>query len=539
MASVRKRPYTHKGITKDRWVVTYTDPLTRKRVQAGTFDKKRDADVERARIEMDIEHGTHRRAASEMLFSDAWDKWFERCKERKRYGDIAGNTLANYEWSGKHLVPEFGALKLKDITSARVEAWVYKAMESLARHSVHNQYTYLIDVLDYCQRQGWIYKNPLRDQPVKVPGKVVKRTAIPTLDEIETLIQFLAGPKPDWWHIAAWRNQRISFALQAFGGLRVGEVAALKWENVDFERRRIKVVASHSAYDGMKEPKSAAGTRMIPMGRYLFDALADHSGGGQIGYVLASTRSPSRSIRGGHVSKMSNLLIAAAGIVNEAGKPRFTAHAFRHWFGSARLAIGHQLLVVCKEMGHSRPSITLDLYGHVLEEGEVFPAIWHERLARSEPGDSRIIETTADLIASEAIEHVVTTTESMVVPSRPWVPEAVRLLETGWRVSGVAKRLGLTPEALIRAFANLGMPRPAEIVRQARHDLYAKLASQGYTDLEIGRLTNTSTGTVYHWRRTSEAGLPNTRAAFKVAAPLAATKSSRLCDDDSPQAIDL
>ena len=55
-----------------------------------------------------------------------------------------------------------------------------------------------------------------------------------------------------------------------------------------------------------------------------------------------------------------------AGLVDEDGKNDFSPHALRHLSASYQLANGANPLAVSKRLGHSRPSTTLNVYGHVL-----------------------------------------------------------------------------------------------------------------------------------------------------------------------------
>ena len=58
MATVTKRPWTHKGVTKEVWLVRYVDPATGKR-PGKSFKMKKDADAYKRKVEREIEDGVH------------------------------------------------------------------------------------------------------------------------------------------------------------------------------------------------------------------------------------------------------------------------------------------------------------------------------------------------------------------------------------------------------------------------------------------------------------------------------------------------
>jgi integrase/recombinase XerD len=134
----------------------------------------------------------------------------------------------------------------------------------------------------------------------------------------------LMGTLPD--------DLRRAVALGAYGGLRVSEVAALSWADVDLETRRIRVLGK-----GQK-------TRLVGAGPLLLDQILPDTGGN---VVTAGGQSYSP----GALQRRVNRAIHAAGIDG-------TFHTLRHRFGTVALAATGDLLAVSRAMGHANPATT-------------------------------------------------------------------------------------------------------------------------------------------------------------------------------------
>lgn len=579
-ATVKKQDYVYtsrvsgKEKIEERWFVYWTDPVTRKRKEDGKFRNKRHADAFAAKIDREIDEGSYVADADSVTVGKAVRAWLEYNREKHTVGGIAGNTLKNYEWAAQYMAPrawleyrvkhqvgrvsdilkndewstferEWSVLErtpLNKINHDNVEKWVFQLKATKSRtdrtfgkplevHSVKNIYQYFLKLLAFAIRSKkmGLRRNPLRDDPVKVPGKNRKPVLPDTMSEdIEKLMRFMSGPKHHNRNFLGWYNDKIAFYLCAFSGLRRGEASALRWENVDLPGARFKVIdkeGNNSAIDGLKVPKSEAGVRSIPIPQILYDELLDHihNTGSQEGFIIKNAKNPD-SPKPPHPEKISEShrqMMRDAGLVKADGKtPRFHLHALRHWYGSMQMRLGINLMNISKRIGHARPSTTTDMYGHVLdgdEDGlkEDVNPIWRERFARANPGLPRLIEGTVD--SSTLIELEATEVSSVVIPDNamPWVPEAVRLLNGGWRVSDVAKHLGRDKATIAHGFNRAGMAPPSTFVKAARERRYQDLHDKGYGDAEIGRLTNTSHVTVINWRRCMESGKPSSTKSLK------------------------
>ena len=125
---------------------------------------------------------------------------------------------------------------------------------------------------------------------------------------------------------------RRAVALGAYAGLRVSEVAALDWADVDMEARRARVTGK-----GGK-------TRVVALGVVLMDELLPNTGGN---VIMAG----GRAVTGATLQRRINRAIARLGI-------DATFHSLRHRYGTLAYQATHDLLAVGRQMGHSSPVTT-------------------------------------------------------------------------------------------------------------------------------------------------------------------------------------
>lgn len=183
-------------------------------------------------------------------------------------------------------------------------------------------------------------------------------------------------------------------AVCAFAGLRLGEAAALRVEDVDFLKRRIRVrrqvQGENVAATRICEPK-AGSVREVPVPEALTVLLARHveeiGVRGEEGYLFCSGKDLfNRNSAGAMYRKAAKA----------AGVEGFTLHSLRHFFASSLIQAGCDVVTVQRAMGHSQPSITLNTYSHLWRDGE-------DRIrAASTDVMAEVLAAPADSVRTEA-----------------------------------------------------------------------------------------------------------------------------------------
>ena len=177
-------------------------------------------------------------------------------------------------------------------------------------------------------------------------------------------------------------EDRALWATAFYGGLRRGELRALRVEDVDLAGGVILVSHGWDAKEGRIEVKSRAGRRRVPIPAILRDYLAEHRAntahgaqGAQGALVFGRTATepfePStvrrRALaawkREGAVSSLTSL---TAQPPQTSGLDPITLHEARHTYASLMIAAGVNAHALKTFMGHSSITVTIDLYGHLL-----------------------------------------------------------------------------------------------------------------------------------------------------------------------------
>jgi integrase len=270
-----------------------------------------------------------------MRFDQFVVEWFSTYVQmRNKPSEIRGKRLV----ITNHLVPFFGSLLLRDITTARIDAFQREQLaRGLAAKTINNQVTILGRALRSATEWGHLAGLPrLRFLPIR-PAPVDFLTD----DECHGLLADRTEP--------FWRTM-ILVALRT--GLRQGELLGLEWRDVDLGRRSL-VVARSIVYGIVSSPKSNR-IRQVPLTSDLVGALQSLPRVGP--YVFASDAvSPTTTYAARH---------ALQRVERRTGTRHLNWHLFRHTFASQLVQRGVPLRCVQQLLGHATITMT-ERYSHV------------------------------------------------------------------------------------------------------------------------------------------------------------------------------
>jgi len=156
-------------------------------------------------------------------------------------------------------------------------------------------------------------------------------------------------------------------------GLRQGEALGLRWEDVDLDRRLLRVSFALQRVDGeliLVEPKTARSRRTMRLPAAVAAILREHrtrqvqerllAGSGWRERGLVFTTRSGGPLDGSAVTKDFQRCLAAAGL------PKMRFHELRHSAASLMLAQGLPLRTVMEVLGHSTITLTANTYSHLL-----------------------------------------------------------------------------------------------------------------------------------------------------------------------------
>lgn len=160
---------------------------------------------------------------------------------------------------------------------------------------------------------------------------------------------------------------KVAMLLFLFTGFRRSEVAGLKWDDIDFDNRRIsikRIIISVHGYGTIeKEPKTLGSIRTITISEQLCKILKEYQ---KVSLIKKNKQKWLFIKKNGNVISSETFLIWLRKILKEYNFPNYTIHSLRHTNITLQLLNGVPLPIVSARAGHSTPSTTFNYYSHFL-----------------------------------------------------------------------------------------------------------------------------------------------------------------------------
>ncbi len=169
-------------------------------------------------------------AQPDRSFGSLAEDWFSRAKRRIKGVETTSNHVQN------HLVPEFGSVALKLLSSENVNRWIAKRLSVAKASTVQREFNTLRAILNDAVRSGLIEKSPTQNaDPIR--GAVARQRFL----TIEELVALLAIAEKQ----AEWLPDFILWGVHS--GMRKGEVQSLTWPDIgELGADRVLVSVRHS-----------------------------------------------------------------------------------------------------------------------------------------------------------------------------------------------------------------------------------------------------------------------------------------------------
>jgi integrase len=352
--------------TANSWELKFdlgVDPLTGKRKTRyvrfrGT---KRGANVELARLVHQQETGQAIDPTKETVaeFLARWDAW---CSTH-----LSPKTVERHRSAVRHhVVPHIGALAIQKLRPVHLVELYRKLQESggqdgrpLAPRSIQYVHRLLHRALGHATIWGVTHQNIATN--VSPPPAPDSEISILDQKQIGAVLQHLNG-----------RTLRPIVAFLLGTGARRGEVLALRWQDIDLEKRIVRIERSvEQTKDGLriKSPKTKAGRRSVTISPWLVAELrAHHTRQQELRLKLGMGRAPADSLV---FATWDGRLRAPHGISQKFAQAMSSLkidcklHALRHTHVSQLIAAGLDVLTISRRIGHASAAVTLDVYGHL------------------------------------------------------------------------------------------------------------------------------------------------------------------------------
>ncbi len=296
-----------------------------------------------------------------MLYKDWLNEWLNtyiritaKSKTVSRYAEIINN----------HISPYIGKIELSNLSAIELQHFVKELLISgnritgngLSSSAVNSIITVIQTSLNVAQRLGVVDCNPSNN--LVRPKLTEKRIECFSLEEQKSIEQTI---------LADSRPYMLGIIVCLYTGLRIGELLALTWHDIDFSNGILYV--TKTCYDGkdnngnfsriIDEPKTQSSRRVIPLSKQILKFLENMKKQSDSEWIIAK-KSKLLSVR----TYQRNFAVLLEKL--HIGHRGF--HALRHTFATRAIECGMDVKTLSEILGHKNATITLNRYAHSLME---------------------------------------------------------------------------------------------------------------------------------------------------------------------------
>lgn len=356
------------------------DPITGKdkQVSKSGFLTKKDAQLAAAVFERQFHKGEYIKP-SVLTFEDLCKEW-----EKHYIVDAKVSSLNTRKKTLKHGINEFGNEPIQKITKQDYQTFIDKISKKLSRNYVSIIHSSVNLVFKYAQDINLIKNIPTENIRLPREKKTIEDIENDSINdkflEKQELEEFLLMAKNK-----GLDNDLLTFTTLAYTGLRVGELLALKWSDIDFDAHTLRVSKTYfNASNNLREyelltPKTNESIRTITIDEIVINLLLDHQDKQEQikkenepfykdeGFIFTNNQGYPRLVR--HVGyRMERLLKMVNNGKDEDEKKHVTPHSFRHTHTSLLIEANVHIKEIQERLGHSDINTTMDIYAHMTKE---------------------------------------------------------------------------------------------------------------------------------------------------------------------------
>ena len=288
---------------------------------------------------------------------DYLEDWIENVHKN----NIRISTYVKYKKLIGYIVADLGEVWLQKLTPEQVQRfYAKKRKDGLSSKTIHEIHGVLHLALKNAVRWNYVSRNvcDLVDSP-----RVVSREGTPlTLEQAKRLLEGIRGHRLE-----------VVLMMAVITGMRKGEILALRWSDIDFERRVLRVLHTVDyipPYGYVEnDPKTRAGKRTIDLPDFFMGTLKQHRLKQEERRLKVGSAWENRDLvfpdlTGGYLNPI-HVLRMFKKILEQAGLPHMHFHDLRHSAATILISMGINPKVIQELLGHSDISITLGIYGHL------------------------------------------------------------------------------------------------------------------------------------------------------------------------------
>ncbi len=286
---------------------------------------------------------------SDISFSSAYAEWFQSIAYH-----IKESTAANYTLKvEKHILPYFGESRICDIDQATVYQFISdKQDKGLSNRYISDILILMKSVFKFASRK---YHTPNVMDDIVMPKKQKSNVRLLSNNEENQLMTILRANQ---------NNTSMGIILARMTGLRIGELCALQWKDLNLDLKTLtvnKTIQRIQTKNGnsktkliITEPKSETSKRTIPIPDCVIELLSKFKTSDD-DYILSGDEKP---------VEPRVMQYRFAKILKNGNLPSIPFHSIRHQFASYCVKLGFDIKALSEILGHSTVEITLNLYVH-------------------------------------------------------------------------------------------------------------------------------------------------------------------------------
>lgn len=297
---------------------------------------------------------------SKRLFGYYVNEWMQINRHK-----ITESTYVKYLTTVEnHILPRFGGMRPEAITTAVVSDFALglSVERGLSPKTVRDILTILSSIIKYAKKEIGVI---MPDVEIIYPKSAKKEMRVLSRDEQEKLVDVLTNDMDRY---------KFGILLALTTGMRIGELCALRWENVSFDGGYIRVnstmqrlkntdnptLNNYSTKLIITDPKSESSVRIIPLTENVKRLCRKFYRENDAAFVLT-----------GEVDRYCEprkMQYHFCRIMSEVGLSDVNFHALRHTFATRCVEVGFEIKSLSEILGHSSPKITLERYVHTSME---------------------------------------------------------------------------------------------------------------------------------------------------------------------------
>lgn len=287
------------------------------------------------------------------VFSHYCDEWLKLNRSK-----VKESTYVKYiSVVEKHIIPKLGGCNVQALSSVLIEQFEHELLkENFSPKTVRDILIILRSILKYTNKH---FPGEMQTLEIAYPKDTKKEMRVLTKDEQTRFVAYLLSDMDEC---------KFGVMLALLTGLRIGEICALRWNDVLLEEGIIRIAATMQRIKNLdpneesktkvviSTPKSDNSARLIPLTKYAEELCCSWQAGNPDAFVL--TGNPERYI------EPRTLQYRLEHYTKECDLEGVHFHVLRHTFATRCVEVGFEIKSLSEILGHSSPRITLERYVH-------------------------------------------------------------------------------------------------------------------------------------------------------------------------------